>query len=166
MAPASVISFNEKAAHRLPSLRYWLCVQFTNGAKSYRARKWSSQAKFATPSACKRVGPRWGSRIAWITFPAQLSGGEQQRVAIARAIAKKAGFCCATSPQGAARLQNGRAILKLPRRVPRTGPYGGAHYAQFRVLLLPTHDSGMKGRKSQTHGAQCPSAEAAETVEW
>ena len=87
-------------------------------------------------------------------FPAQLSGGEQQRVAIARAIA-----FAVRRAHGRARLQNGQGYSETAaRHVPRNGPYGGAHYAQFRVLRYCRPRDSCERRKSRAHGAQCPSA--------
>jgi len=51
-------------------------------------------------------------RTGSITFPSQLSGGEQQRVAIARAIASGRTSCCATNRRAHYDYATGKVVLQ------------------------------------------------------
>lgn len=70
-----------------------------------------------------------------MSFPAQLSGGEQQRVSIARAVAKNPKLLLCDEPTGALDYATGKKILKLLYDV--SGK-------QKRLVIVVTHNAALK----------------------
>ena len=75
-----------------------------------------------------------GERL--MSFPAQLSGGEQQRVAIARAMAKNPKLLLCDEPTGALDYETGKRILKLLYDVSKK---------QRKPVIIVTHNAALKG---------------------
>lgn len=74
-----------------------------------------------------------GERL--MSFPAQLSGGEQQRVSIARAIAKNPKLLLCDEPTGALDYATGKKILKLLYDISTK---------QDRLVMVVTHNAALK----------------------
>lgn len=70
-----------------------------------------------------------------LSFPAQLSGGEQQRVSIARAMAKNPKLLLCDEPTGALDYNTGKKILKLLHDVSKQ---------RKRLVIVVTHNSALK----------------------
>lgn len=74
-----------------------------------------------------------GDRL--LSFPSQLSGGEQQRVSIARAIAKNPKLLLCDEPTGALDYNTGKSILALLHERCR---------AENRTVIIVTHNAAIK----------------------
>lgn len=70
-----------------------------------------------------------------LSFPAQLSGGEQQRVAIARAIAKNPKLLLCDEPTGALDYKTGKNILRLLYDVSKKNN---------KLVIIVTHNQALK----------------------
>ncbi len=75
-----------------------------------------------------------GERL--MSFPSQLSGGEQQRVSIARAMAKNPKLLLCDEPTGALDYATGKKILKLLYDVSRQ---------QKKPVVIVTHNAALAG---------------------
>lgn len=101
----------------LENVRIALDVQ---GFKGFQAAKRAEEA-------LREVG--LGHRL--MSYPGNMSGGEQQRVAVARAIASSPAIVLADEPTAALDSENGHAVMELLARI--------AH-EQNRSVLAVTHD--------------------------
>lgn len=86
---------------------------------------------YAAAARCEEVLRDVGLGHRLMSFPGQLSGGEQQRVAVARAIAAAPSVVLADEPTAALDSENGHAVMALLARI--------AH-EQSRCVLAVTHD--------------------------
>ncbi len=101
----------------LENVRIALDVQ---GFKGFKAAQRAEEA-------LREVG--LGHRL--MSYPSNMSGGEQQRVAVARAIASSPAIVLADEPTAALDSENGHAVMELLARI--------AH-EQNRSVLAVTHD--------------------------
>lgn len=85
------------------------------------------KAAHRAEEALREVG--LGHRL--MSYPSNMSGGEQQRVAVARAIASSPSMVLADEPTAALDSENGHAVMELLARI--------AH-EQNRSVLAVTHD--------------------------
>jgi len=90
------------------------------GNKGYEAAKRAEEV-------LRQVG--LGHRL--MSYPGNMSGGEQQRVAVARAIASSPPIVLADEPTAALDSENGHAVMELLARIARE---------QDRSVLAVTHD--------------------------
>lgn len=89
------------------------------------------QSGFAAAQRAEEVLREVGLSHRLLSYPANLSGGEQQRVAVARAIASSPSVVLADEPTAALDSENGHAVMELLARIAKE---------QQRSVLAVTHD--------------------------
>ncbi len=89
------------------------------------------QKGFPAAARCEEVLREVGLGHRLMSYPTNMSGGEQQRVAVARAIASSPALVLADEPTAALDSENGHAVMELLARI--------AH-DQNRSVLAVTHD--------------------------
>jgi len=118
------IGFVFQQYHLFPTLTAEENVQLAldlRGVPSKRARSASYEA-LARVGLCNRM----------LSYPRELSGGEQQRVAIARAIVSNPSAILADEPTAALDTDNGQAIMKILANLAAESG---------RSILVVTHDA-------------------------
>jgi putative ABC transport system ATP-binding protein len=117
------IGFVFQQYHLFPTLTAAENVQLALDVRGERGKG----AKARSYEALARVG--LASKM--LSYPNELSGGEQQRVAIARAIVSDPSVVLADEPTAALDGDNGQAILRILASIADSG----------RSVLLVTHDT-------------------------
>jgi putative ABC transport system ATP-binding protein len=118
------IGFIFQSYHLFPTLTAAENVQLALDVRGTRGRSARSKAY----EALARVG--LAHKI--LSYPGELSGGEQQRVAIARAIVSDPAIVLADEPTAALDTANGQAVLGILAAIARDPE---------RSVLVVTHDS-------------------------
>jgi putative ABC transport system ATP-binding protein len=118
------VGFVFQSYHLFPTLTAAENVQLALDVRGQRGRR----AHIRTIEALARVG--LAHKI--LSFPSELSGGEQQRVAIARAIVSDPSIILADEPTAALDSANGQTVLGILAAIARDPD---------RSVLVVTHDS-------------------------
>lgn len=100
------------------------------------------------------TGVGLGERL--MSFPSQLSGGEQQRVSIARAIAKNPKLLLCDEPTGALDDETGKKILKLLYDVSKE---------KKRLVVVVTHNAALQAMADKVIRIRSGRVESVEVVE-